>query len=55
MPDIDPHHPITVEPNPRRVTVVFNGYTIADTRQGPARCGKHRWRRCSTSRAMTCR
>lgn len=33
MPDIDPHHPITVEPNPHRVTVVFNGYTIADTRQ----------------------
>ncbi len=33
MPDIDPHHPLTVEPNPRRVTVVFNGYTIADTRQ----------------------
>lgn len=33
MSDIDPNHPITVAPNPRRVTVVFNGYTIADTRQ----------------------
>ncbi len=34
MPDIDvdPNHPITVEANPRRVTVTFNGYTIADTR-----------------------
>ncbi|WP_459203756.1 DUF427 domain-containing protein [Ralstonia pseudosolanacearum] len=33
MSDIAPNHPITVAPNPRRVTVVFNGYTIADTRQ----------------------
>ncbi|CAJ0779787.1 hypothetical protein LMG19083_00581 [Ralstonia psammae] len=32
MPDIDPNHPITVESNPRRVTVSLNGFTIADTR-----------------------
>jgi uncharacterized protein (DUF427 family) len=32
MPDTDPNHPITVESNPRRVTVTFNGVTIADTR-----------------------
>lgn len=32
MPDTDPNHPITVEANPHRVTVSFNGYTIADTR-----------------------
>jgi uncharacterized protein (DUF427 family) len=26
-----PDHPITVEPNPRRVRVVFNGKVVADT------------------------
>jgi len=31
MPDIDPNHPITVESNPRRVTVSLNGFTIAST------------------------
>ncbi|MEE2979298.1 MAG: DUF427 domain-containing protein [Pseudomonadota bacterium] len=31
MPDIDPNHPITVESNPRRVTVTLNGFTIAST------------------------
>jgi uncharacterized protein (DUF427 family) len=32
-PDIKlPDHPITVEPNPRRVRVRFNGRVIADTR-----------------------
>ncbi|MCD9448393.1 DUF427 domain-containing protein, partial [Klebsiella pneumoniae] len=31
MPEIDPNHPITVESNPRRVTVTLNGFTIAST------------------------
>jgi uncharacterized protein (DUF427 family) len=31
MPDTDPNHPITVESNPRRVTVTLNGFTIAST------------------------
>jgi uncharacterized protein (DUF427 family) len=26
-----PDHPITIEPNPRRVRVVFNGTVVADT------------------------
>jgi uncharacterized protein (DUF427 family) len=28
-----PDHPITIEPNPKRVIVRFNGQTIADTRR----------------------
>jgi uncharacterized protein (DUF427 family) len=28
-----PDHPITVEPNPRRVRVTFGGRVVADTRQ----------------------
>lgn len=28
-----PDHPITIEPNPRRVRVTFNGRVIADTRR----------------------
>jgi uncharacterized protein (DUF427 family) len=27
-----PDHPITIEPNPKRVRVVFNGRVVADTR-----------------------
>ncbi len=26
-----PDHPITIEPNPKRVRVLFNGRTVADT------------------------
>jgi len=32
MPDTELASPIVVEINPRRVTVTFNGHTIADTR-----------------------
>ncbi|KHK48996.1 hypothetical protein PI87_27265 [Ralstonia sp. A12] len=32
MPDTELASPIAVEINPRRVTVTFNGHTIADTR-----------------------
>jgi uncharacterized protein (DUF427 family) len=28
-----PDHPITVEPNPRRVRITWNGQTVADTRR----------------------
>jgi uncharacterized protein (DUF427 family) len=28
-----PDHPITIEPNPRRVRVTFNGRVVADTTQ----------------------
>ena len=28
-----PDHPITIEPNPRRVRVTFNGRVVADTRR----------------------
>jgi uncharacterized protein (DUF427 family) len=28
-----PDHPITIEPNPRRVRVLFNGRVVADTRR----------------------
>lgn len=31
LPNAD--HPITIEPNPRRVRVLFNGKVVADTRR----------------------
>jgi uncharacterized protein (DUF427 family) len=30
-----PDHPITIEPNPKRVRVVFNGRVVADSTRAP--------------------